>query len=318
MHLFNNKDNKLTPIDRVSFKLERNIQELVEANIETIFDYQFVSSELSIGDFRLDTLAFDKQNNSFIIIEYKKGHSYSVVDQGYSYLSIMLNNKAEFILEYNEKNNDTLKRNDVDWSSSKVIFIAPSFNAYQKNSINFKDVPFELWEIKQFEKGLISFEQYIASSSESIQKISSADNSSVISKVSSEVKPMSEEDHINKLNDTVKSIWTSLKEKLESYPDTSFFISKSYISWKKNNTGICFIHFRNKEFRIDVLRGTIKVDKSKSKGFFTLDDPKKLGVEGSWTWKSGETGHTYKIPLKKENDLDYVMYLLEQKYNSID
>ena len=36
MQLFNNKDNKLTPIDRVSFKLERNIQELVEANIETI------------------------------------------------------------------------------------------------------------------------------------------------------------------------------------------------------------------------------------------------------------------------------------------
>ena len=67
MQLFNNKDNKLTPIDRVSFKLERNIQELVEANIETIFDYQFVSSELSIGDFRLDTLAFDRQNNSFVI-----------------------------------------------------------------------------------------------------------------------------------------------------------------------------------------------------------------------------------------------------------
>ena len=77
MQLFNNKDNKLTPIEKVSFKLEKNIQDLVEENIETIFDYQFVSSELSIGEFRLDTLAFDKQNNSFVIIEYKKGHSYS-------------------------------------------------------------------------------------------------------------------------------------------------------------------------------------------------------------------------------------------------
>ena len=318
MHLFNNKDNKLTPIDRVSFKLERNIQELVEANVETIFDYQFVTSELSIGDFRLDTLAFDKQNNSFVIIEYKKGHSYSVVDQGYSYLSIMLNNKAEFILEYNERNEDTLKRTDVDWSSSKVIFIAPSFNTYQKNSINFKDVPFELWEIKQFEKGLISLEQYIASSSESIQKISSADNSSVISKVSSEIKPMSEEDHVNILDDSKKPLWRALKERVESYPETSFFVSKSYISWKKNNKTVCFIHFRKNEFRIDISRGKMNVDKIKSKGFFTIDDPKKIAKDGNWTWKNGETGHSYKIPFKRENDLDYVMYLLEQKYSSID
>ena len=230
----------------------------------------------------------------------------------------MLNNKAEFILEYNERNKETLKRTDVDWSSSKVIFIAPSFNAYQKNSINFKDVPFELWEIKQFEKGLISFEQYLASSSESIQKISKGDKSSVISKVSSEIQTMSEEDHVNTLNDNIKPLWKILKEKLEGYPDTSFFVSKSYISWKKNSKTVCFIHFRNSEFRIDISRGKINVDKIKSKGFFNLDDPKKISSEGNWTWKSGETGHSYKIPFKKENDLDYLMFLLEQKYNSID
>ena len=318
MQLFQNKDNQLNLLEKVSFKLEKNIQDLVETNIETIFDYQFVSSELTIGEFRIDTLAFDKQSNSFVIIEYKKGHSYSVVDQGYSYLSIMLNNKAEFILEYNEKNIQTLKRTDVDWASSKVIFIAPSFNAYQKNSINFKDVPFELWEIKQFEKGLVSFEQYIASSSESINKISKDNNNSVISRVSSEIKSMSEEDHINILNDSIKPIWKILREKLSSYPDTSFFSSKSYISWRKNSSTVCFIHFRNKEFRIDISRGIMSVDKKKSKRFFTLDDPKNIALEGNWTWKSGETGHSYKISFKNENDLDYLIYLLEQKYNSID
>ena len=116
----------------------------------------------------------------------------------------MLNNKAEFILEYNERNKESLKRTDVDWSSSKVVFIAPSFNAYQKNSINFRDVPFELWEIKQFEKDLIAFEQYIASSFESIQKVSKEGKSSVISKVSSEIQSMTEEDHINILDDSLK------------------------------------------------------------------------------------------------------------------
>jgi hypothetical protein len=307
----------LSPIERNSFKLERDIQSLVETNMEVIFGIEFVSTELTVGEFRLDSLAFDQQNNSFVIVEYKKGHSYSVVDQGYSYLSVMLNNKAEFILEYNEKTETNLKRIDVDWSSSKVIFVSPSFNTYQKNSVNFRDVPFELWEIKRFDGGLVSFEQCKSSSTESIEKLSKGDDRSVISKVSSEIKVLSEEDHTGNLSDQLKPIWTTLREKLESYADTSFFITKGYISWKRDNTAVCFIHFRKKELRIDVLRGNIREDQSKSKGFFTLDDPKEMAEEGGWKWKSGQSGHDYKIRLKNQDASDYVMFLLEQKYNSL-
>lgn len=318
MQLFQNNSNILNPLERDSFKLERDIQSLVEANMEIIFGIKFVSSELSIEKFRLDSLAFDEQNNSFVIVEYKKGHSYSVVDQGYSYLSVMLNNKAEFILEYNEKNKKQLKRTDVDWSSSKVIFVSPSFNTHQKNSVNFGDIPFELWEVKKFDGGLIVFEQYESSSSESIEKLSKGNNSTVISKVSSEIKFSSEEDHTGKLSEPIKEIWTTLREKLEGHADTSFFITKSYISWKREKTAICFIHFRKKELHVDVLRGTIKNDGSKSKGFFNLDDPKKMTEGRSWTWKSGQTGHEYRLRLKNKDDLDYVTFLLEQKYNSLD
>ena len=35
-----------------------------------------------------------------------------------------------------KKNN--LKRDDVDWSQSKIIFVSPSFNSYQKNSVKKK------------------------------------------------------------------------------------------------------------------------------------------------------------------------------------
>jgi hypothetical protein len=66
-----------------------------------------------------------------------------------------------------------------------------------------------------------------------------------------------------------------------------------------------------------VLRINIREDQSKSKGFFTLDDPKKMTEEGSWTWKSGGAGHNYKIRLKNNDDLDFVLFLLEQKYNSL-
>lgn len=85
---------------------------------------EFVESEFTIENYRLDSLAFDKENKSFVIIEYKKGNSYSVIDQGYTYLSTVLNNKAEVVLEYNEKMQDTLKRNEIDWTQTKVIFIS--------------------------------------------------------------------------------------------------------------------------------------------------------------------------------------------------
>ena len=109
MDLYKIKRNSLEPVERESFKLEKDIQSLVESNLETLFNLEFVSSEFIVGEFRLDSLCFDNEVNSFVIIEYKKGSSYSVIDQGYSYLSLMLNNKSDFILEYNETKKKILK-----------------------------------------------------------------------------------------------------------------------------------------------------------------------------------------------------------------
>ena len=72
MDLYNIKGNNLKSVDVNQFKLEKEIQQLVENNTEELFGLEFVSSEFKIGEFRIDTLCFDKENNSFIIIEYKK------------------------------------------------------------------------------------------------------------------------------------------------------------------------------------------------------------------------------------------------------
>ena len=145
MDLYNLKKNKLEEVQRLSFDLEKDIQSLIEENVETLFNLEFVSSEFTVGEFRLDSLCYDNETNSFVVIEYKRGSSYSVIDQGYSYMSVMLNNKSDFILEYIEKTGRSLKKSEVDFSQSRIIFISQSFNSYQKNSVNFKDVPFELW-----------------------------------------------------------------------------------------------------------------------------------------------------------------------------
>ena len=82
--------------------MEREIQRLTEANLQELFDLVLVRSEFELHALRIDTLAFDKDSSGFVIIEYKKDRNFSVVDQGVAYLNLMLNNKADFILEYNE------------------------------------------------------------------------------------------------------------------------------------------------------------------------------------------------------------------------
>ena len=155
MKLFEYNKNELVNLKENSFKLEKDIQKVVESNLESISGYKFIKSEFIIKSNRIDTLAFDEENCSFVIIEYKRDRNYSVVDQGVSYLNLMLEYKADFIIEYNESQKKSLKRTDVDWTQSKVVFIAPSFTDFQQQSSNFRDLPIELWEIKPFENNII-------------------------------------------------------------------------------------------------------------------------------------------------------------------
>lgn len=82
MQLFQKNKYSLLDLREVSFKLERDIQSLFEKNLSQITGLELVKSEFSIQNQRIDTLAFDIENNAFVIIEYKRGHNYSVFDQG--------------------------------------------------------------------------------------------------------------------------------------------------------------------------------------------------------------------------------------------
>ena len=159
MDIYKLNNKRLDSVESVNFDSEKEIQSIVENNSEELFNLTFVKSEVTCEIFRFDSLCWDEENNSFVIIEYKNSKSSSVIDQGYSYLSTMLNNKSDFILEYIESRDKSLKKENVDWSQSRVIFVSTSFTEYQKNSINFKDVPFELWEIQKFSNGTLGLTQ---------------------------------------------------------------------------------------------------------------------------------------------------------------
>jgi hypothetical protein len=317
MKVFKTKDKGVEYVEIHPFKLEKEIQELVEKNSETFFNLEFVRSEFPIGEFRIDTLCFNNETNSFVLIEYKKGNSYSVIDQGYSYLSLMLNNKSEFIIEYNERLNKNLRRDDVDWTQSRIIFISQSFSTYQKNSVNFKNIPFELWEIKRFKNDTVVLNQQISNSKESIDTLSNIDTSSVIEGVTKQIQVVDEEFHTSKLDIENKEKWNELKTKLLEIDNISVQVKKYYVSFMDENKMICYCNFRKHHITIGIGRGNVNTDGTKSKNYFTLDDPKGISEEGSWEWKSGVKGNVYRIKFDRNTDLDYIMFLLNQKIKSI-
>lgn len=72
MQIFTTNQARLTPLNEVPFKLEKEIQNLFEKNLEVLTSLKLIRSEFIIKQFRIDTLAFDPESKSFVIIEYKR------------------------------------------------------------------------------------------------------------------------------------------------------------------------------------------------------------------------------------------------------
>ena len=259
----------------------------------------FIKSEFSLNGFRIDSLAFDREAKSFVIIEYKRDKTFSVIDQGYAYLSLMLNNKADFILEFNESQNQSLKRTDVDWTQSKVIFVSPMFTTYQREAINFKDLPIELWEVKKFDNNTISYEQIQkASAKESIKTISR--NDVTVEAVSKEVIVFTEQDHLQKVDFETKELYEQLKDRLLNLDDNvTVQPKKQTVGFKVDNNIFCDIVLQSKGLKI-----FLNLKQSE------LQDQKNIArdVSNVGHWGNG----AYEIRLTDLEDIDYILSLLKQ------
>ena len=292
-------DKKLTHIKNASFKLEREIQRLAEENLDVLLNLDFIKSEFHLNNFRIDTLAFDNETKSFVIIEYKRDKTFSVIDQGYAYLSLMLNNKADFILEYNESKSQSLKRNDVDWSQSKVIFVSPGFTNYQREAINFKDLPIELWEIKKFENNTLSFEQIQKTTAkESIKTISKTDE--VVEKVSKELIVFSEQDHLQKVGTETQELYEQVKGRILGMDDN--------ISIQPKKQTIGFNIHKNIFCDFVLQTNSLKIFLNLKSG--DLQDSKNIArdVSNIGHWGNG----AYEIKIADNEDIDYILSLINQ------
>lgn len=302
MLLFKNNKQTLSPLKEVPFKLERDLQKIFEDNLTEVAQLTLVKSEFMIKNYRLDTLAFDETAKAFVIIEYKKSNSNSVVDQGIAYLNLMLDYKAEFIIEYNERFNKSLLRSEVDWSQTKVMFVSPGFTVNQKQATNFKDLAIELWEVKQFEGEILTVNPIKKSkTAPSIKQLQGAEDTE-LKKVVNEIKVYTEEDHLQGKSEEVKELYEAFKDSILNLAnDTDIKPKKQEIGFTKNGkifSDIC------------VMKGSLKlwINLKREK----LDDPKKLArdVSSIGHWGNGD----FEIIIKDTKALEYIMSLVKQAF----
>ena len=289
----------LEALKETPFKKERELQSLFEANLSQIMGLMLVRSEFAIKNKRIDTLAFDPESKAFVIIEYKRDCNSSVVDQGFTYLSLMLQNKADFILEYNEQYPKTqLSRQEVDWSQSRVVFGSSDFTENQIEATNFKDIAIELYEVKRYGDHLLIAPIKKSKAAESVKPITRQNK--VYQSVADEIKVYTEENQLNNKSEEVVALYEKYKaailnltENIEVKPQ------KWYIAFKKDRRNICDI-----EIQKVGLKMTINLKKDE------LDDPKRImrDISGVGHFGNGD----YEIKVSNDKNLEYVMSLVKQ------
>lgn len=144
---------------------EKELQHLIENNMEQFFGVTFLKSEYVITEGRMDSIGLD-ENNSPVIFEYKRSVNENVINQGLFYLDWLLDHKADFQLLVLEKLGKE-KADNIDWSVPSVVCIANDFTKYDEHAVNQMQRNIKLVKYKKYDD-FILFEHVNAPKAKSI------------------------------------------------------------------------------------------------------------------------------------------------------
>lgn len=147
-----------------ALEYERDLQGLVEANMETLLGVRFLASEYSTGAVhggRIDTLGID-ENGAPVVVEYKRGCDAGVITQGLFYLAWLTDHRAEF---------DALVRDrlgapaaaQVLWSAPRLICVAKDFTRYDRHAVLEIRRSIDLVRYRLFGTALLGLEPVVTS-----------------------------------------------------------------------------------------------------------------------------------------------------------
>lgn len=139
-----------------SVAVEKALQSLLEQHLETFLGVRFLASEYSTGKThggRIDTLGID-ENNSPVIIEYKRSTNQNVINQGLYYLDWLLDHQADFELLTRKRLGEDVA-DKVDWSAPRLVCIAGGFTKYDEHAVRLINRNLELLRYRSYDGFLV-------------------------------------------------------------------------------------------------------------------------------------------------------------------
>lgn len=178
--LFHFHGPQVTELAGAAVQVEKSLQKLFEANLEALLGIRFLASEHSTGAVhggRIDTLGVD-EDNSPVIIEYKRSVNENVINQGLFYLDWLLDHRKEFQWLVMERLGPDVA-SSVDWSAPRLLCIAGDFTRYDEHAVKQIARNIELIRYRRFGEDLLMLELV------HVPKTSKLNGSKVITEVKS-------------------------------------------------------------------------------------------------------------------------------------
>ena len=273
--------------------LEKELQTVIENNMNTFFGVTFLASEYRTTDGgRMDSIGID-ENHCPVIFEYKRSMKENVINQGLFYLNWLLDHKDSFKVLVIEKLG--LKAaDDIDWTMPRVVCIAGDFTKYDESAIKQMNRNISLIRYKKFGDDLLMFEQI----NENIAAAISEDTS--VSKPKSSDKTF--EEQINGADKEIKVLYQNLSNYILSLgDDISETHLKLYAAFKK-------------------IRNIVTVGALKKKLVINLPiDVSTVTFEEGFSRDVTNIGHwgcgAVEVQLKNKADFEKAKALIDRAYN---
>lgn len=157
--LFHFEGAEVTELPGTAMQVEKSLQVLFESNLEALLGIRFLATEHSTGPVhggRIDTLGLD-EDNSPVIIEYKRSVNENVINQGLFYLDWLLDHRKEFqwmVMECLGAD----AANAVEWTAPRLICIAGDFTRYDEHAVKQIARNIELIRYRRFGEDLLMLE----------------------------------------------------------------------------------------------------------------------------------------------------------------
>lgn len=161
--VFNN-GIKLSRIDENRFRKESEIEKMISSNFSVIFPcLDHLQDQFSIKipnkntGFRFDTLAFDREKNCFVVIEYKKKLDRGLINQILGYRATITTNKYEYMIAHRNK----LPSHKYNWDLTYMIVISPEYTEKQMLAIEGlgDDNIIKMYEIRKFGNSIVTLDR---------------------------------------------------------------------------------------------------------------------------------------------------------------